>query len=325
MRVLRVLALLALGTLGCGQKQVSVSTPAPSADPATAASATSAGSPAPVTPSSPVPTASGVAAAVPTGAPGGAACGKLACELFDTPEGAFDRLLADKPAVLAIGETHAQKDDPQVPSVTKRFTQRLLPRLEGKASDLVLELWVANNNCNAQQKKEIKQVASAQKAVTENQAQSNQGEFIALYTAARQKKIRSHLLVPSCDEYGKIVAAGGGDIDTMLSMIARLTAEKIESISAGDHALVVAYGGAMHNDREPRPGREPWSYGPRVAKAVPAYVEVDLIVPELVKDTDAWRSQPWYPHYTRGAQGARTLLYTLRPGAYVVVFPETPK
>jgi hypothetical protein len=95
---------------------------------------------------------------------------------------------------------------------------------------------------------------------------------------------------------------------------------------AGARRMIVAYGGAMHNDgAKIRPGHEPWSYGPRIAKRTGAqgYVELDLVVPEFVKDSDAWKAQPWYPHYQRGAQGQKTLLFTVAPGSYALVFPET--
>jgi hypothetical protein len=130
-----------------------------------------------------------------------------------------------------------------------------------------------------------------------------------------------------------------------LTLIARLSGDKIEAIldrstrerapdasapaaavpDASARYMVVAYGGAMHNDGAPRPGHEAWSYGPRIAKRAQAlgYVELDLVVPEFVKGTDAWKAQPWYPHFKRGAQGQKTLLFTVAPGSYALVFPET--
>jgi hypothetical protein len=308
MRTILLASVLAVAA--CSQKKAGDTAPPPSGAPSPSAAASASA------PASPV-----------TSGKNGDVCGELACELFDSPEAAFARVLEDKPAVLAVGETHAPAGAPSVPSTTKRFTEIFLPKLEGTASDLVLELWVANSKCNtAQQKQQIKQVASQQKEVTQNQAQSNQTEFLALYTTARAKKMRAHLLVPDCDEYAKILDAGVGDVDAMLSMIARLTGKKIEELLAGQHGLVVAYGGAMHNDLSPRKGREAWSFGPRVSDATKGqYVELDLIVPEFVGDTDAWKSQAWYPHWKRGAQGAKTLLYTVRPGSYTMVFPETKR
>ena len=117
----------------------------------------------------------------------------------------------------------------------------------------------------------------------------------------------------------------------MLSMIARLTARDVGALldkdagaAAGPEKMIVAYGGAMHNDAAPRPGHEAWSFGPALlAKAGGRYVELDLIVPELVKDTDAWKAQPWYPHYKAEAHAGETLLFTTGPQSFALVFPQT--
>jgi hypothetical protein len=246
--------------------------------------------------------------------------------LFDTGESAFDAVLEDKPLVLAIGETHAQRDA-TVPSTTKRFTDSLLPKLKGRATDLVLELWVANGSCGKQEK----QVAQQQKDVTAMQADTNQNEFIALGDAAKKLGVAPHVLIPACDEYARILDEGTGDVDAMLSMIARLTARDL-SAWLGKHPdgdqMIVAYGGAMHNDLHPRKGREAWSYGPEIsAKAKGRYVELDLFTPEYIKDTDAWRSQPWYETWKSESSAkkfdARAVLFTTGRGAYALVFPRS--
>ncbi len=260
-------------------------------------------------------------------APADPVCGALPCELFASPEEAFARVLLDEPAVLAIGETHAQKDLHGVPSTTRRFVEQLLPKLDGKATDVIIELWVANTRCNARQKREIKEVSLGQREITQRQAPGNQSEFLLLYNAARSHKLEAHILVPPCDEYAKILDAGEGDVDAMLTMIARITALKIEErLHAPGHGLVVAYGGAMHNDLAPRPGHERWSFGPGVHTSTKGrYVELDLIVPEMIRDTEAWRAQPWYRHFRPGAQGKKTLLFRSRPGSYALVFPEVAR
>jgi hypothetical protein len=250
-------------------------------------------------------------------------CGDLACELFDSPALAFARVLALKPSVLAIGESHAKKGLAHVASATSHMTREFLPLLSNVASDLVLELWVADGTCSAQEQKEIQHVASAQHAVTETHAQSNQAEFANLFMAARKQHVQPHFLKPACDEYAKIASAGEADIDAMLKLIARLSGDQIAAFKNQNQKLVVAYGGAMHNDAMPRPGLEAWTYGARIRAQQPGYVELDLVVPEFITDSDAWKAQPWYPHFAKGAQKEKTVLYTLRPGAYVLVFPET--
>jgi hypothetical protein len=251
-------------------------------------------------------------------------CGDLACERFRTAEEAFSKVLSESPAVLAIGETHAQNDLAGA-STAKRFTSGFLPLVQQRASHLVLELWVANGSCG----KKEKEVAARQKPVTVNQAPTDQNEFVALGQAAKNRGIEPHVLMPSCDEYAGILDAGSGDIDAMLSMIARLSARQIETLAAAGKTadagrpMVLAYGGAMHNDLSPRPGREAWSFGPAMDRATGGrYIELDLIVPEAIRDTDAWRAQPWYPHFNREAHGAEALLITVAPRSYALIFPR---
>jgi len=256
----------------------------------------------------------------------------MECSLHDSPEAAFARVLEEHPAVLAVGETHAPKGF-EGPSTTTRFTETLLPMLAGRSKDLVLELWVGNSSCTAPQKKAMKQVASAQREVTASQSPKNQTEFVALYNAARRNDMKPHILVPPCDDYAKIVAAsefaptadGGSatdDVGAMLEIIARLSANEAEALIGTAPEPVLVYGGAMHNDLVPRPGHEKWSFGPGLdAKTSHRYVELDLIVPEMIHDADAWQAQPWYDHYNPSAQGKKTVLFHVRPRSYALIFP----
>ncbi len=244
----------------------------------------------------------------------------MLCEVFATPEAAFERVLAANPRVLAVGETHAQKDAPGATSATKRFTTQFLPRVGGRATDLVLELWVANGACGKTEQK----VQAQQKDVTATQAATNQNEFVLLGDAAKALGLKPHVLVPPCDEYARILDAGAGDLDAMLGMIARLTARRVTDLVGRTDGMVLAYGGAMHNDAVPRPGHEAWSFGPAlVEKTKGRYVELDLIVPELVKATDAWRAQPWYSHYDKDAHDQETLLFTTGTKSFALVFPKS--
>ncbi len=242
-------------------------------------------------------------------------CGGLPCETFDDDASAFARVLADEPLVIGIGETHAQKDK-EGPSTTKLFTDELLPKLEGKSKHLILELWVANGSCG----KREKEVATKQKEVTQNQADTNQNEFVTLGNVAKAMGIEPHVLMPSCDEYAAILDAGAGDIDQMLTVIGRLSADRIERAARKDPGkIVVAYGGAMHNDLFPRAGREAWSYGPRIATLTAnKYVELDLIKPAAIGDSPAWKEQPWYAAFHPEHQGQKAVLMTVKPGSYVL-------
>ncbi|MBK7581308.1 MAG: hypothetical protein IPI67_13970 [Myxococcales bacterium] len=238
---------------------------------------------------------------------------------------ALEVVLADKPLVLGIGEAHAQKGTEDLPSTTKRFTEQLLPALKGKASFLAVELMMPNAKCQ----KETKQVRKQQKPVTEPQAETNQNEYLVLGKRAKELGIVPDLLRPSCEDLTRITQAGAGDIGVMLETIAKLTrdiavGEVERNKKAGKERVVVAYGGALHNDKLPRPGRETWSYGAELSKATgERYVELDLIVPEYIKDSEAWTALPWVKHYDRAKLGKKVVLFKPAAGSYVIVFPVT--
>jgi hypothetical protein len=258
--------------------------------------------------------------AAPLPEPGHRGCG-AGCQAFSSAEAAFDHVLLEKPRVLAIGEAHAQSAGPKVASSTKRFMDALLPRLAPRAADLVIELWVANGSCGKVEQKVQKQ----QEAVTAPQAATNQNEFMELGHRAKALGIMPHALVPSCEQYGKIAAAGAGDIEEMLTMLKVVTARDVSALLAkrGPERLIIAYGGAMHNDLVPRPGREDFSFGPELAKATgERYVELDLVIPEQIKDTETWRAQPWYAQYTAQNPSTDAYLLSWAPHAYALVFPR---
>lgn len=251
-------------------------------------------------------------------------CGELQCKAFASAADAFDFVLRDDPRVLAVGEAHAQGDGPKAASSTRRFMDGLLPRLAPRASDLVIELWLANGSCGKVEQK----VAQQQTAVTAPQAATNQNEFVELGHRAKAAGIIPHALVPSCEQYQKIAGAGAADIEEMLTMIKSVTARDVQDLLAkrGPERLVVAYGGAMHNDLTPREGREAFSFGPELAQATQGrYVELDLVIPEQIKETDAWRALPWYSHYSREKAGTEAYLFSWAPHAYALLFPVAAK
>jgi hypothetical protein len=255
--------------------------------------------------------------------PGFRACGALDCKAFASAEAAFDYVLSDAPRVLAIGEAHAQADGPRTPSTTRRFMDSLLPRLAPRASDLVIELWVANGSCGKVEQKVQKQQA----AVTAPQAATNQNEFMELGSRAKALSIQPRALVPSCEQYQKIAGAGAADVEAMLVMIKSVTQRNVEELLARrpPERLIVAYGGALHNDLVPREGRQDFSFGPQLSQAsLGRYVELDLVIPEQIKDTESWRGLAWYAHYSREKAGSEAYLFSWAPHAYALIFPQSP-
>jgi hypothetical protein len=225
--------------------------------------------------------------------------------------------------VLALGEAHAQQGQRGIHSSTRRFAEQLLPTLRGRAKHLVIELLVAN--CA---QKTVSGVAKTQAPVTENQAKGNQNEFLTLGKVAQSLGIEPQALSPSCTDYDAVVAAGDDGVSKLLTLIADESRKSIERLLEDPNAgeIVLTYGGALHNDLTPRPGQEPWSFGPALLAASGGkYVELDLIVPEFVKDTEAWRKLPWFAAFDREHLSHETLLYrpSASPGTFVLIFPKT--
>lgn len=294
-------------------------------------SPTPARAPAPTAPvaivNRPAPVAS---EAPPTSAPASSApvvanarpCGAFDCLAFPTPQAAFGFVLQSEPRVLAIGEAHAQAGTTGIQSSTRRFAEQLLPLVSGKAKHIVIELLIGN--CKA---KTVEKVEKAQAPVTENQAKGNQNEFLTLGKYAQRLGIEPQALTPECAEYDRAASAGDDSVPRLLTLIAKQTARSVEGLlGSSDRSgeLILTYGGALHNDLYPRPGQESWSFGPQLAAASQGrYLELDLIVPEFVKDTDAWRAQPWFGAFDRAHLSGETLLYRPRASSFALIFPKT--
>ncbi len=274
--------------------------------------------------SAPSPSARAALPAVPEGS---TSCGALSCLQFSSPESAFRYVIASRPLVLAVGEAHAQKGKESVDSCAKRFSSTFLPFLQGKASDLVLELMMPNATC----KKKTERVREKQKPVTSQQAAGNQNEYVAMGDRARGLAIVPDLLRPSCVDLDAIDKAGDDAIPTFLETIARLTRtqagkliERNANTPADSGKMVVTYGGVLHNDRQPSADRAAWSFGPQLSqRAGGRYVELDLFVPEFIEDNDTWRKLPWFAHYDRDKLGDQTTLYELQPGTFALIFPRS--
>lgn len=255
------------------------------------------------------------------GAGGAGRCGPLECALYDAPEAALAALLEAGPRVLAVGEAHAQKGEGRGASVAERFTNRLLPALEGRASDLLVELMLPPAGCD----RGAAAVRERQAPALAPQAETNQGEYVALGEAARRRGVAADALRPSCDDLAAIDRAGDEALGAMMATIARLSERRAGELlaRASPGKVVVTYGGALHNDLAPRPGREAWSFGPALDRAAGGkYVELDLFAPEAIGEGEAWRALPWYAHYDAARFGAKAVLFRCGPKSYALVLPR---
>lgn len=255
------------------------------------------------------------------------------CFRFASTEDAFRWVLKREPLIVGVGEAHAQRGTEDIPSATKRFTEGLLPLIAPTASDVVVELWAPDPKCM----REVKQVASAQKPVTDVQASTNQNEYVTLAHAAKGAGMTPWLLRPTCEEFSMLADAGADVVEASLGLIKRLTQVKITQLyernkaDAGvQRATVIAYGGLLHNDLAPPEATKDYSFGPELDRlAGGRYVELDLIVPEFVKKTPSWEKFPWYASFVAEQASGRpqdeALLYALGERSFVLVFPAAPR
>lgn len=252
----------------------------------------------------------------------------VTCKRFASAEEAFKSVLADDLQVLAVGESHAQKGSEATASATKRFTEQILPTIASRSGDVVVELWMGDPKCQ----KEVKAVASAQRPVTETQATSNTNEYQTLGVKAKELGVTPWLLRPTCDDFSSISDAGADAVPVMLGLVKRLTQQKIEQLMVKNvpaKKLTIAYGGLLHNDVAPPTATAGWSFGPELAKATNGkYVEIDLIVPEFVKENDSWKKFAWYGAFAaEDAPRDKAVLYTMAttPPSYALVFASSSK
>jgi hypothetical protein len=263
-------------------------------------------------------------------------CGALACAQYDSAVDAFRVAIAGDAVVLAVGEAHAQKGA-TVPSSAARFTRDLLPLLQGRASDLLVELMMPPGGCG----EATAEVHEKQAAATSRQAETNQNEYVAMGERARALGIVPDMLRPTCADLEGVRRAGDDAIAASLELIARLSAAQAERLMDRDARtdadrgkMVVLYGGMLHNDLAPRPEAARWSYAPELARRARErererdtggrFVAVNLVVPEFIGDDETWRALPWWSHYDRGRLGRRATLFRTGESSYVLVFPEMP-
>jgi hypothetical protein len=318
-RLAGVLALAQGLALACASPPPAAAAPSPAAE------RTTSSAPRRAAERAPAPRA--LAGEAPATGPGSAppeACGPFECHAFDTPAAALEFVLETRPVALGVGEAHAMAGSEHITSTARRFADALLPELRGRASHLIVELLNPDPRCQ-EATREVRRVLEP---VTAPQSAHNQNDYVALGHSARALGIEPFVLAPTCDELRAIAAAGESAIDQMLVTIARVSSRLMRGAlaknhAAGKEALVIGYGGALHNDIAPAEARAEWSYGPDLASFTRGrYVELDLIVRELIRDTDVWRALPWYAFFDPARDSGRFLVMRTLPSRFVLFFPN---
>lgn len=266
-----------------------------------------------------------VAASAEASAPAPAidASAEFSRESFPSASAALEAVLTrTHPRILAFGEVHAPRDA-HVPSAAARVRTELLPQLAPRSAALVVEAWEPSN-CNRAVEAKI---AKTNQEVTQNQAKTNTNEYLALAEDAKARGMVPLPLRPTCEESAKVADAGAADLVTMLETVTQVAERTLTSAfeKTGPDKLTLYYGGALHNDLHPSAERASWSFGPALARRSDGgFVELDLVVPEFIKDTEVWKSLPWRSSYDVARDGATVQLLSRNGKSFVLVFARTP-
>ncbi|MCS6916029.1 MAG: hypothetical protein RMK29_13390 [Myxococcales bacterium] len=246
---------------------------------------------------------------------------RVEIQWFATPAEALGPILARKPRVIAFGEYHAVQGAARVRSALRRFVDQMLPFLLYWPSDLIVETWVTQGQCGDSERTVAQDVRR-----TIRRPPSTQNEIVSLLRGAREIGIQPHILQVSCAEYQALLDDKGQvDYDGLLKLLTRLLARKVSEVSAARQDPVrpiLVYGGALHNDLDPKEAFRPYSFGPQLLQETRGrYLEVDLYVPEYVARDPEVTESAWYRQYRQELRPRSTALVRRGPFSYVVMFP----
>lgn len=258
---------------------------------------------------------------------GGAAspCGATPCAVLPSAKAALEQVLAGAPEIVAVGEYHEQEGAPKVRSATRRFTEELLPALQGRATSIIVETWMLSGRCGKVEKQVAQEVQK-----TTRRPESTEDEVTTLLGRAYDLGLKNHMLVVSCAEYQALLDERGElDADQSLKLVRRKVEEKAEAVrEAGEYGadggVLLLYGGALHNDLEPAEGMEAYSFGPDLQQQTRGrYVELDLLVPEYVEKDEDLRKEPWFGAVLKLSKAGKTVLVNPHPGVFLLLYPRT--
>lgn len=236
---------------------------------------------------------------------------------------ALEDILASRPRVLGIGELHQTSATAAVKSTLRRFSDEALAVLSPRATDLLVETWIREGRCGATEARVNQGVT-----IDTDRPAATEDELTALARRARAADIEPHALTMSCADYESVQDRDGGiDYDVFLELIgSRLGDRALElhrSRPAGERGTIVVYGGALHNDLYPAELLQAWSYGPALSRALDSsYVELDLLIPEMIDARDSSAAEDWHPIYRAHAPDDGVLLIERRPRSFVLILPR---
>lgn len=258
--------------------------------------------------------------------------------IFPSAAAALAEVLQSRPRVIGLGELHQTTATTHVPAALEHFTGGMLDVLGPVASDIIVETWVQDGACGAQEQEvgaDIQQ-ATRRPPETENQV-------LALLERARGLGIQPHVLRLRCADYDMLQGEDGAvDYEALLVLVTRelraTTARVLAhreahrdregrdagAVGSRSRELVVVYGGSLHNDLHPYEALAEYSYAAEIARqSGDRYVELDLYVPEIAEGNKLLAGEPWYPLIERLTAPDRVVLIERSPASFLLLLPRS--
>lgn len=243
--------------------------------------------------------------------------------VFDSPRKALEHVLADEPRILGIGELHKLTGSAPVDSALSRFTNEMIDALRGRATDLIVETWVADPNCGAKEKAVLKEVQ-----ITIQRPAQTENELVELLKRARALKIGRHVLEMSCEDHASLIPPGKTEVDfwKLLLLVTKRLTEKAQQLYETPNRMLVLYGGAHHNDLYPYDSLAEVSYVPALEKlSDKKYVELDLYVPELIPGNELLEKESWYPLLAQKTTHTQVVLIERGQRSYILLMRKAKR
>ena len=225
---------------------------------------------------------------------------------------------AQGPRVLGVGELHQVVEGPQGPAAIDWFTDQLLPLLAPSTTDLVIETWVFEGSCGAQEEVVVEVLPEAT-----NRPVETEDAIVRLARIARELGVTPHALELSCDDYDAVVGPDDEIVyDQLLAVMTRELGKLATQGLETPDATVILYGGAVHNDLHPRPALATYSYATALAllPGGEAYMELDLYPPAMAAAQTGFADEAWFPLIERAGPD-HLVVYERDPSSLVVLLP----
>lgn len=242
-------------------------------------------------------------------------CGPLECRAYRDFATAFEATLIDGPRVVAIGEAHAKKGLEWVDTSAKRFTAEIVPRLKGRASDLLLELMAPAQGCETAKKETQKQLGK----IGKDQQVEAPNELVTLGKAAEKEGIKVSQLHPTCKDFAAIAQSKSPPLTVLQTITTSIVRDTVAALKDRPvDKLFVIYGGAFHTEPSPPPERAEFSVASEVAKAAGGkYASVHVFVREYIDQT--WDIWEWYPQFKPNEHRDDYVLLHPKPQHWVLI------